>query len=133
MARVSDHVLLADSGWKPGEALTILLVDGRPVVRAELHNFFEAAGYNFLEAADAAEAAALGEVHEGEIDLLIADSMQISKILEGLGSSHPALRVLRIQDQGGNGPDEIRQPFTRQILLEKVAALLQDRTAAPAG
>jgi two-component system, cell cycle sensor histidine kinase and response regulator CckA len=122
--RVSDQALLPGPRETGGAALTILLVDGRSPVRAELHNFFEAAGYNLLEAADAGEAVALGEMHEGSLDLVVADAGQSDAILQDLRSSHPSLQALRISEQPEPGPGDIRRPFTRQALLDKVSALL---------
>ncbi len=125
--RVNDQALLAAQGESPGAARTILLVDERRPVRAELHNFFEAAGYNLLEAADAGEAVALGEMHEGSLDLVVADAGQSAAILQDLHVSHPSLQALRIVEQLGDqsepGPGEIRRPFTRQALLDRVSAL----------
>jgi CheY-like chemotaxis protein len=121
---VSDQALLPNTPETPGVALTILLVDGRSPVRAELHNFFEAAGYNLLEAADAGEAVALGEMHEGSLDLVVADAGQSAAILQNLRVSHPSLQALRIVEQPEPGPGEIRRPFTRQALLDRVSALL---------
>ena len=54
---------------------TVLLVEPREMVRAELHKFFEANGINLLEAADAAEAIALAEVREDPLDVVIAPSL----------------------------------------------------------
>jgi len=122
--RVSDQSLLPGTQESPGTALTILLVDGRSPVRAELHNFFEAAGYNLLEAADAGEAVALGEMHEGSLDLIVADAGESSAIFQDLRVLHPSLQTLRIVEQPEPGPGEIRRPFTRQALLDRVSALL---------
>ncbi len=105
------------------EARSILLVDDRDRLRLQIHNFFEANGYNLLEAADAAEAAAIGQVHEGRLDLLIADAFAV-QIAEELRREHPDLEVLRVVDDAENGPNEIRRPYTQRALLERVEALL---------
>lgn len=113
------------------EATTILLVDGRDSVRADLHNFFEASGYNLLEASDAAEAIALGEMRDGVLDLVIADSGEAEMIGRTLRGTHPSLRVLSVVQGPENGPGEIRRPFTRHGLLQRVSGLLgaPERTA----
>ena len=42
---------------------TLLLIESRDSVRMQLHNFFESAGFNLLEASDRDEALALLEIH----------------------------------------------------------------------
>ena len=119
-----------------GRPPSILLVDYRDCVRLQLHNFFETNGYNLLEAADAGEALALGQVHEGTLDLLVADDAQAASIAADLRQTHPALEVLRIVDQAETTANEIRRPFTQAALLFRVAALLASRPkleAASAG
>ena len=115
----------------PVEPPSILLVEERDRVRAQLHNFFEASGYNLLEAADAAEAMAVGQMHEGRVDLLIADA-SAEGIASGLRRDHPGMEWLRIVDGPEHGPDEIRRPFTQAALLERVESLLKSRSAVPA-
>jgi two-component system cell cycle sensor histidine kinase/response regulator CckA len=104
------------------EAPAILLVDNRERVRHQLHNFFEANGYNLLEAADREEAVALGQMHEGGPDLLIADTALAIAIAAELGSER--LKTLRIVEGPEAGPDEMRRPFSQQTLLKRVEALL---------
>jgi two-component system cell cycle sensor histidine kinase/response regulator CckA len=134
MPRLSDQALLTEDGsgggLEAGKAPTILMVDEREQVRAELHNFFEAASYNLLEACDAAEAVLLGEMHEGALDLVVAEAGVAETIRCGLRAMHPALETLRIVDREEEGPGEIRHPFTEHALLEKVAALIGGRGAA---
>jgi hypothetical protein len=126
--RVSDQALLTAPSVGPktaiGFAPSILVVDDRGPVRTELHNFFEAAGFNLLEAASIGEAVALGEIHESELDLLVAPVDESDAILKQLRGAHAALQALRVVDQPEQGRDEIRRPFTRQALLERVTELL---------
>ena len=114
-----------------GQARTILLVDGRDRVRAQLHKFFESAGYNLLEASDREEASALGQVHEGPLDLLIADAADRDAILSELLPRRPGLDCLTIVDLPESSEQEIRRPFTQQELLERTAALLERKEALP--
>jgi len=123
LPRVNDEVLPEPSS-SAEQTRTILLVDGRDRVRAQLHKFFEAAGYNLLEASDRHEATALGQVHEGALDLLIADAADTESILEELRPRHPALDALKVVDLPPSSPREIRRPFTQQELLECTVALL---------
>jgi PAS domain S-box-containing protein len=118
-----EEQLPAAAAAGAGAAPTILLIESRERVRAHLHNVLEAAGYNVLEAADQEEAIALGEVHDGGLDLLIADA-GAAAIKEGLRARHPALQVLRIVDGPETAADEIQQPFTQQELVARLASLL---------
>lgn len=129
LPRVNEDSLPTEPVPGAGHARTILLVDSRDRVRAQLHKFFESAGYNLLEAADREEALALGQVHEGPLDLLIADGPDIDKIMKELRSRHPDLDCLRIVDLPESSPREIRRPFTQQALLERAAALLEQSQA----
>ena len=108
------------------EAPSILLIEPRDMVRFQLHNFFEAQGYNLLEAADAAEALAIGQVHDGPLDLLIADS-SAEPAAADLRRDHPAMEFLETVDAPERAANQIRRPFTQTALLEKVAALLSAR------
>lgn len=108
----------------------ILLVDYRDRVRGLLHNFFEANGYNLIEAASTEEALTLGQLYEGAIDLLIASGADVDAILAELREVHPQLGTLRIVNQPAATPDSIQQPFTQEALLERVQTLLG--AAAPA-
>ncbi len=85
------------------EARSILLVEERDRLRVQLHNFFEAHGYNVLEAADAGEAVAIGQVHEGRLDVLIAGD-SVDQIVTDLVNDHPELQLLRLVDGAGSRP-----------------------------
>jgi two-component system cell cycle sensor histidine kinase/response regulator CckA len=127
---VAQPAVLDHGGGVPA----ILLVDDRERVRLQLHNFFEAKGYNLLEAADGDEAVAIARMHEGGPDVLIAEATQADAIAAGLGSGR--LKLLRIVECQETGPYEIRRPFSQQTLLERVEALLRPRAeleAAEAG
>jgi PAS domain S-box-containing protein len=125
LPRVNDEAPPPEPSPGAGQARTILLVDGRDRVRAQLHKFFESAGYNLLEASDHEEARALGQVHEGPLDLLIADAADRDPILNELSPKHPGLDFLTMVDLPEASPREIRRPFTQQELLDRTAALLE--------
>jgi nitrogen-specific signal transduction histidine kinase len=129
LPRVNEEALLAEQASGAGQARTILLVDNRDRVRAQLHKFFESAGYNLLEASDRDEASALGQVHEGALDLLIADTADADALLSDLRSKHPGMDCLAMVDLPETSPREISRPFTQQALLERTAALLERRDA----
>jgi hypothetical protein len=127
LPRVSDQTLLPATEQGPGAAVTVLLVEERDTVRAELHNFFEASGYNLLEACDAREAVALGEMHDGSLDVMVVEASQAGPILETLLAMHPALEALLIVDEPERDSRELRRPFTRQSLLERISLLAAPR------
>jgi len=110
-----------------GRAPSILLVDGRDGVRLQLHNFFEANGYNLLEAADSSEALAVGEVHEGPLDAVIAEATEADSIAPDIRRRHPHAEFLKIVESAETTAHEIRRPFTQQALLERVRALIAAR------
>jgi two-component system, cell cycle sensor histidine kinase and response regulator CckA len=126
---LASEALPTDASLEPRNVASVLLVDYRERVRAQLHNFFEAEGYNLLEAADDQEALALGEVHEGSLDLLVADAADADRIGAALRKNHTELQVLRIVDLPEAAPNEILRPFTQAALLEKASQLLGPRAA----
>jgi two-component system, cell cycle sensor histidine kinase and response regulator CckA len=126
--------LLPEVEVAPQGIPSVLLVDYRERVRAQLHNFFEAEGYNLLEAVDDQEALALGEMHEGSLDLLVAEEADAERIGAILRETHPHLEILRILDRPGEpaGDSEIRRPFTQAALLGKASHLLKGKLALQA-
>jgi len=129
LPHVNEESLLPEQAPGAGQARTILLVEARDRVRAQLHNFFESAGYNLLEAVDREEASAIGQVHEGPLHLLIADAADSATILSELLPKHPGLDALSMVDLLESSPREIRRPFTQQALLDRTAALLEHKEA----
>src|SRR5579862_7113502 len=115
-----------DRGGPPA----ILFLDDRDHIRLQLHNFFEANGYNLLEAADLNEALAVSEVHDGPLDLLIAEARLADALADDLRRVHPNAAVLKIVDAEA-GASEIRRPFTQVQLLARVQSLLS-RTGSTA-
>jgi DNA-binding response OmpR family regulator len=113
-----------------GGAPAILFLDDRDHIRFQLHNFFEANGYNLLEAADLNEALAVSKVHDGPLDLLIAEARLADALADDLRRVHPNAAVLKIVDAEA-GASEIRRPFTQVQLLDRVQSLLS-RTGSTA-
>jgi CheY-like chemotaxis protein len=105
----------------PGDVLThtLLLIEPRESVRTQLHNFFETAGYNLLEAADADEARALLDLHGAaspepglgeKIELVMADT----SFLRGI----EGVPVLCMDQPAGHA-------LSQSELLERVRTRLQ--------
>jgi PAS domain S-box-containing protein len=114
LPRVGVEALLELAGQAVSP--TILLVDGSETVRAQIHKYFEAAGYNLLEATDGGEAIALGQMHDGPVDLLIAEGPD--PILQVLKEFHPHLIGLAME-----------KPVSQQVLLEKAGGILARRAS----
>jgi len=127
LPRWSEPVLLPRHA-ESGDAPSLLLVDDRDRVRLQLHNFFEAHGYNLLEASDEEEALALGQVHEGRLDLVIADEFQADTLAANLRRWHPSVEALGVVSGPETpGKNQIRRPFTQTALLDRVSALIEQR------
>ena len=93
----------------PAAAPSIVLVEPRERVRAQLHNAAEAAGYNLLEAASAEEAATLLELRDRPVDFLIAPPADAQLIVETLeAAKHPRSVV------------QLEAPYTQSQLLRLV-------------
>jgi two-component system, cell cycle sensor histidine kinase and response regulator CckA len=116
----------AGAAVPPAPMRTILLVEPREIVRAELHKYFEANGFNLLEAADAAEAIALAEVREGPLDVVIARAPEAERIQQVLRDARPELAMLRIVDAPEQSAGELRRSYTQTALLERVRVLIED-------
>jgi len=117
----------AGAAIAPALTRTVLLVEPREIVRAELHKFFEAHGYNLLEATDAGEAITLAEVREGSLDLVIAPALEATQIRKVLEETRPNLALLAIVDEPERSGYELRRSFTQAALLERVRTLLDQR------
>jgi PAS domain S-box-containing protein len=115
---------------RPRAARTVLLVEPRERVRSHLHNVVEAAGFNLLEASDAQEAAALCEVQEAPLDVLIVPDQDAATTLAGLGEAHMPRHVLRLVETPANAIDQLQRPFTQHALLAKIYALTGAEPAA---
>jgi PAS domain S-box-containing protein len=111
------------AGSQPGAARTLLLIEPRERVRAHLHNVAEAAGYNLLEASDPAEAAALCEVQDTPVDLLIGAAADVDAALGGLSEAHRPRHSLRLVEGAEKGVDQLQAPFTQRAWVARIAAL----------
>ncbi|MEQ1887085.1 MAG: response regulator [Bryobacteraceae bacterium] len=107
---------------------TVLLVEPAATLRRELQNFFEANGYNLMEAADANEALALAQIHEGPLHLAIAAHTEAAVLAGTLREVRPELKLLEILSDGElpemHSDASIARPFTEAALLDRVRGLL---------
>jgi len=107
----------------------VLLVEPRDHLRTQIHNFFEANGYNLLEAADYAEAMAVMQVHEGPFDLVIAEAADAARI----AADAKGVEILRIVEGATRSGKEIQRPFTQQALFDRADAMVRSRRVAQLG
>ena len=108
---------------------SVLLVDDDDLVRPVIADSLREAGYDVMEAADAAQAIAM--IHGlQQLDLLISDvvmpGMDGPTMVAKLRSERPDLRVLFITGHAGKyslaGERVLRKPFTNRELTRAVVA-----------
>jgi len=87
---------------------TVLLVEDEPRVRAVLKRVLVGAGYDVLEAANAADASLVHDRFGGTIHALVTDVVMPGKtgleLARHLTSTRPALKVLYMSGYAPNGP-----------------------------
>jgi two-component system, cell cycle sensor histidine kinase and response regulator CckA len=145
LARVEDHVTgdeVAASPRRPGEGRVVLLVEDEPAVRELTRHVLAKAGYEVLAAANAAEAEQICRSRIARIDVLLTDVVmpgdsgyQLASLLTALRPSMKALlmtgyaeEMTRADDAGPNAIGVLHKPFTPDVLLQRVTALLENET-----
>jgi len=117
---------------------TILVVDDEPLVRAFTSEVLGLEGYVVLEAAGTAEGLRVAAGYPGSIDLVISDVVMAAgddgrDLVERLGRVRPAIKSLYISGhieadvaRGGAllSAAFLQKPFTMEVLVEKVRAVL---------
>jgi two-component system cell cycle sensor histidine kinase/response regulator CckA len=116
---------------------TILVVDDEPLVRAFTSEVLGLEGYVVLEAAGPAEGLRVAAGYPGPIDLVISDVVMPGgdgrDLVERLGRMRPTIKALYISGHieakvargGALLPAAfLQKPFTMNMLVEKVSALL---------
>jgi two-component system, cell cycle sensor histidine kinase and response regulator CckA len=121
----------ASAALTPAQTRTVLFIEPRELVRSELHKFFEANGFNLIEATNMNDAITLAEFRDEPIDLLIASSAEVASAAPVLQERHPELFTLSIVDQEERGITELRQSFTQAALLDRVRLLLKKEEPGP--
>jgi len=118
---------------------TILLVEDEEAVRRLARRILEGVGYRILEAADGAEALAVAEAWQGELDLVITDvimpEMSGQELSSRLREDAPGLRILYVSgytddailQHGALLPNTafLQKPFTPAALVQRVADVLR--------
>jgi signal transduction histidine kinase/PAS domain-containing protein len=126
----------------PLGAATVLLVEDEPGVRDVVRRILESGGYRVLAAAGPAEARSIAATEE--FDLLLTDVVMPGESGPDLAATLPggpgssALLFMsgyaeEVFDRRGGLPTGLRlveKPFTRQVLLDAVAAAIADHRRA---
>jgi len=71
-------------------------------------------------------------MHEGPLDLVVADSSVAENLLDAVRANYPRIEALKIVDTPERSALEIRRPFSGQALVERVLSIRPraERTAA---
>jgi PAS domain S-box-containing protein len=130
------------SPGRPVEGARILLVDDDAVVRTIARRILGHAGFEVIEAADAAQARAIVDAGSGPLDLLVTDvimpGMRGPELARLLHETETDLPVLFVSGYAGEDPLEglgsahaafLAKPFAVEELLGAVRGLLLGRGA----
>jgi signal transduction histidine kinase len=127
----------------PGGHETVLVVEDEPGVRSAVAGTLRAAGYQVLEAADAAQALAQAGA-AGRLDLLITDVvmpwMRGEEVARLVAQRHPGVPVIfmsghPLREEGSPAPgpaggDFLPKPFPPEALRARVRAALDRKAPA---
>ncbi len=121
---------------------TVLLVEDDEMFLELLAEVLEANGYRVLAAGDPADALALGESHNGPLDLLVSDmvmpGMSGKELAGRLARHRPEMKVLLMSGYSDEALEErgvsseagfIPKPFSTRELVEKVRQTLDGEPA----
>lgn len=123
---------------------TILVVEDEEGVRRGVQRILKHAGYQVLVAADPAQAIAIVEDYEEDLDLLLTDivmpMMNGLQLAERVVAMRDDIKVLYMSGYTSDTVDTdnqldpavefLQKPFTRQAMLTKVADILNDAHAS---
>ena len=121
----------------PAGTETLLVVEDEPAIRAMVRDTLSHQGFTVLEARHGLEALISGAQYLGPIHLLITDvvmpQMSGSELAHRLVAERPHLKVLYmsgytddaiVQHGASDGTAFLQKPFTPDLLVEKVRAVL---------
>ncbi len=147
-----SEAALAVSGARSGEtnlngSETVLVVEDQPEVRTYIAAVLNTYGYQVLEAARASEAHQTYEREKGRIDLVLTDVVMPDgsgrDLAERIRKRWPDVRVLFMSGyaedatsraQAGPGAaDFIQKPFSPELLVAKIRAVLSRARTGQAG
>ena len=119
------------------------MIDDEPLVLQLLALVLKAQGYIILQANTVELALDIGDTHDGNIELLIADHYFLNttgrQIAECILRTRPSMKVLYISgehrevliDEGSLSPTDafLKKPFLLNVLIAKVRELLDTKAA----
>jgi len=127
----------APSSVRPSQVpgpTTVLVVDDDATLRAAMGRILESTGYAILEAADGAEAEAIAQRHEGQIDLVLCDlvvsGFPETDTIRRVRAFRPDARAVVVSGQTPKnssdlrGAEYVRKPFAASELLAAVETAL---------
>ncbi|MEX2147474.1 MAG: ATP-binding protein [Candidatus Rokuibacteriota bacterium] len=145
-ATFTVHLPAAGNGSTAVPAATpaagaVLLVEDEPGVRDLVVEILELAGFQVLQARDAAHAMSASRRHDGLLRLLVADlsapGVRGERLTQELLKTRPGLKVLYLSGDledaveeapgGGAGRAVIHKPFTIDALMRALTELLATR------
>jgi PAS domain S-box-containing protein len=124
-----------------GDGQTLLVVEDDDSVREFVCCVLRSAGYAILTARDGDEAVRAAGAHPGQLDLLLTDIVMPNRngrsLATELRRTNPGLRVMYMSGYPGDtlerydgippGDAFLQKPFSREVLLEKMADALRLR------
>ena len=131
----------AGAGDAAASATAVLLVEDEPDVRDLVVEILELAGYQVLQARDAAHAMSASRAHQGPLPLLVAEvsapGVRGERFMHELLEARPGLKVLylsgdledTLEDATARRTDRavIRKPFTIDAFMRTLTDLLATR------
>jgi two-component system, cell cycle sensor histidine kinase and response regulator CckA len=137
-----DRPVLPNNTRHLGGTETLLVVEDDSQVRAVVADTLRRYGYHVLCAQHGLDALRIADAHAGPIDMLVSDvvmpRMGGPELAQLLQSASPDLRVMFISGYSEHaavnhgllqaGATLLEKPFSRALLLERVRAILDDRS-----
>jgi CheY-like chemotaxis protein len=115
----------------------VLVVDDDEAVRSSTARMLQTLGYEVLTAASGAEAEAVAQGRDAQLDILVCDLAMPNRsgpdVARVLGGLNPALKVLFVSGYPRGAERELpaesflQKPYDRDTLARKLAALRADR------
>jgi PAS domain S-box-containing protein len=134
-----------ERGPIPGGSETILVAEDETALREKLRQVLAKAGYRVLAAANGSDAFRLCVENEGRVDLLLTDvvmpEMSGDWLAQRLINLRPQIKVLYMSGYPDFNdadtclrslPNVLRKPFTKEVVLRRVRAVLDDNDIAAA-
>ncbi|HEY0702160.1 MAG TPA: ATP-binding protein [Candidatus Acidoferrales bacterium] len=135
---VEDRAPICDRGVG-----TVLLAEDEEAVRELASEFLRSGGYNVIVGRDGLDALEIAEQHSAPIDLLVTDvvmpRMRGPELAQRLKRAHPQMKIVYMSGYLEHestepffaGAEQLQKPFSRQSLLQKLRAALNQEEPHP--